>query len=885
MEEQKEIAVPWDYFDYIGVAGCTKYRDRFRAMSKQLREYGCTSAHWRFDFQSPFNDAAYRATRKWEGLVKNPSVFSLTLNHYGNVKTAYELGCERALFLEDDTVFLKDRKLLSEIISSTPVDADVALYDWSVADWRHIKDIASRLEARLKPGEHWVKANNVDVNYFSMVGLSRRGMGWLIDKIERSAAGQDGGLRDIDAYFCPKHNSGINVYVAFPHAGVQRVVDSSVHAKKKPYHGFGVVKTGDYDSGESHMTDMAAEKRAFAIYAKGDRFNAYKNNMMEELRRIAPDIDIVEVDMSQAQSFLSDLPEPHRPYFARLTIPLIEQFKQYDKVAWVDVDVDIVSARFKDVFDQDTGTEGFAAAADRFQKRCKDYMRSRYSAWDNPVYFNSGVLLMDMRKIDRNQLLERLRAGIKDHLRKKFSTWDQDLINAYFKVAELDKKFNGQWEDGQIHPDGAWIRHYLGGGKSDLDKIIAQKNEDAVDAVFVIGTGTKDNNEELRYALRSIDRYCPFIRDVYICGTCPSWVDRSAVKFLPWPDRFSHAKDANIIDKLRHACEQAGMARRVLFCSDDQFVTRTCTWNDFAPRWLRKYDPRDTYYTDRKRVWHTRLGKTLSREYARRKEGGLDLGGIYYWEPHIWSPIDRDLFLEYATWCDYEHRDDTITQTGYYNFVGTEGKKDYDHTFMTGKNADCPTTTHVAYNDEGYKCAMHYLHYIFPSPSRFEAKTSSSHRKVKVPDIRPVPVGDWGDDADPAPASSSELAEVHGVVASVRDMPAWSPLLGEVSRAEELRLFGVRGWRTVWKDIISRWREATHDGAAMFPVERQKSADACRVVADYMSDPESVRTIRFGSAASKTSAQTACGKSSQASDSDRMALHGRVLASLRGRAQ
>jgi hypothetical protein len=134
-----------------------------------------------------------------------------------------------------------------------------------------------------------------------------------------------------------------------------------------------------------------------------------------------------------------------------------------------------------------------------------------------------------------------------------------------------------------------------------------------VDAVFVIGTDSVGNNEELRYALRSLACNCKFVRDVYICGFCPSWVDRSVVRHLQWPDRFSHAKDANIIDKLRHACEQPGIAKRILFCSDDQFQTRECTWDDFAPRYLRRYSSDDNWYALKKRVWHDRLRDTLER--------------------------------------------------------------------------------------------------------------------------------------------------------------------------------------------------------------------------------------------------------------------------------
>lgn len=241
-----------------------------------------------------------------------------------------------------------------------------------------------------------------------------------------------------------------------------------------------------------------------------------------------------------------------------------------------------------------------------------------------------------------------------------------------------------------------------------------------VDAVFVIGTGSKNKNEELRYALRNLEKNCPFVRNVYISGECPEWVDTSNVIHLPWPDRFRHAKDANIIDKLLHACEEPGIAEHILFCSDDQFQTKECSWDDFQPRWLRRYSAKDTWYEDRKRIWHSRLRKTLERDRQRRIKDGLDCSTISYWQPHIWMPIDRDRFIEYAKWSDYPHRDDTIIASGYYNFINADGKSNFDHIFISSTQRWPVKDRHVAYTDSSYTAAMSYLKTAFNNPSRFE---------------------------------------------------------------------------------------------------------------------------------------------------------------------
>lgn len=376
-----------------------------------------------------------------------------------------------------------------------------------------------------------------------------------------------------------------------------------------------------------------------------------------------------------------------------------------------------------------------------------------------------------------------------------------------------------------------------------------------VDAVFVIGTGSRNGNEELRYALRNMDRNCRFVRDVYICGYCPPWVDRSVVKHLEWPDRFTHAKDANIVDKLRHACEQPGIASRILFCSDDQFQTRECSWDDFWPRYLRIYSPDDGWYAAKNRIWHTRLRNTLERESGRRRSQGLDEGAVAYFQPHMWMQIDRDRFIEYAKWCDYQHRDDTIIASGYFNFAGIEGRPDSDHVFLRrGCGSRIPAATHVAYHDASYPDAMAMLKAMFPERSRFEladtpdapAASPSVSSASSVSSAPPAPEIPASAGHDPSPATQRELSNIREIIARVRDTPVWNGLLHEISRAEELRLFGVRGWRVVWGDIQRRWRTDTFNGADPAPVSSARSAEATRILEAYGSNPDPMGDVRSG---------------------------------------
>ena len=101
---------------------------------------------------------------------------------------------------------------------------------------------------------------------------------------------------------------------------------------------------------------------------------------------------------------------------------------------------------------------------------------------------------------------------------------------------------------------------------------------------------------------------------------------------------------------------------------------------------------------------------------------GIGEKGIYYWEPHIYAPFDRDMFLEYARWSDYEHRDDVIIMSGYFNFALQQGDHISDHTFIYDGFDWSKRTTHIAYSDSSFDAAMSYLRVAFPGPCRFERK-------------------------------------------------------------------------------------------------------------------------------------------------------------------
>ena len=65
------------------------------------------------------------ADNKIEGYIKNDKVFNLAINTYNLISEAYLLGYDRILIIEDDITPLKNKELLSNIISNIPLDYNI----------------------------------------------------------------------------------------------------------------------------------------------------------------------------------------------------------------------------------------------------------------------------------------------------------------------------------------------------------------------------------------------------------------------------------------------------------------------------------------------------------------------------------------------------------------------------------------------------------------------------------------------------------------------------------------------------------------------------------------------------------------------------------------
>lgn len=110
--------------------------------------------------------------------------------------------------------------------------------------------------------------------------------------------------------------------------------------------------------------------------------------------------------------------------------------------------------------------------------------------------------------------------------------------------------------------------------------------------VLPLGTGSRWNNTELRYALRSVEKHLTGYGDVFIIGEKPDWLRN--VIHLPCPDYGDKTfdKEHNIYCKIMAACADDRVTEDFLFMNDDHFLMQDYEAGKFpyyCYGWLNEY--------------------------------------------------------------------------------------------------------------------------------------------------------------------------------------------------------------------------------------------------------------------------------------------------------
>ena len=213
----------WDRFDLKISLNFTGYADRSKLMDKELERVGIKEVYKIWQFPCPF-DRTIQSFVPRNRMMGHPGFFNSVIGHYRAIKTAYCLGVEHCLIMEDDIRFLKDLHGIEEILGDMPRDYDIALLDVLRPMKMPMQEFKDRIK-RDKVGKYWVKF--INARSAGCYSMSRRGMERWIKGMEDPALGRGGKMRLADQYFNLAHiGLDLKAYHAIPTAARQVLIGS-----------------------------------------------------------------------------------------------------------------------------------------------------------------------------------------------------------------------------------------------------------------------------------------------------------------------------------------------------------------------------------------------------------------------------------------------------------------------------------------------------------------------------------------------------------------------------------------------------------------------------------------------------------------------------------
>jgi hypothetical protein len=242
---------------------------------------------------------------------------------------------------------------------------------------------------------------------------------------------------------------------------------------------------------------------------------------------------------------------------------------------------------------------------------------------------------------------------------------------------------------------------------------------ETVDVVYVLGTGSNWNNNEIRFSLRAIEKNLKGVGNIFIIGEKPDWLQN--VIHIPHPDEYGAKNaDGNIIRKVLRAIEDERLSNRFLFINDDHLVVQPIEAGEVP--YFHKGDM-NTYKAEYFKVnyWRKRLGRT---------KDVLNFKGLpaFHFDCHTPIVFDKNLFPEIVGRFDYGVGPGYTMKSIYSNTAGVEPtmltdqkKVIFDHYTRAQIDKRVEGCTFISYNDAGLNNELKmWLAETFSKQSRFE---------------------------------------------------------------------------------------------------------------------------------------------------------------------
>jgi len=234
-----------------------------------------------------------------------------------------------------------------------------------------------------------------------------------------------------------------------------------------------------------------------------------------------------------------------------------------------------------------------------------------------------------------------------------------------------------------------------------------------MDVVYILGNGSKHGDIELRYSLRSLEKYVPF-RKVFIVGERPDFLNGKAVHIPNSPGHSNKAR--NIMENVLAACNHPDLSDDFLFVNDDYFFT-----GPLDPETYPFYYKCDLKQTAK--IQHNDYRKHVVPTIRALEE--YDLLTLNF-DTHFPIRYNKDLMRQVIPLYNWERPHGFVLKSLYCNTIGVPGQFRLDCKFY--KPAKPDFWKQVATEQEVFSIAdaclnnylKAYLKEAHPDKSRFE---------------------------------------------------------------------------------------------------------------------------------------------------------------------
>lgn len=219
--------------------------------------------------------------------------------------------------------------------------------------------------------------------------------------------------------------------------------------------------------------------------------------------------------------------------------------------------------------------------------------------------------------------------------------------------------------------------------------------------LYIMGSGSKWSDNELRYSLRSLEANCP-IESVTLIGVKPAWV--TGVQFVPFVEPAGN-KISRVYKKLVGALPY--VADEFVLMNDDFYILKPTEYFPLMNQGTLREALSIKQVTDPTSIYTEARANTLEALRDITEEP-LDF------DLHVPFPCTRDLVFSLGAM--FPFWDNLQFRTLYGNWLRDEGIR------IADVKIDTPTATMSYYSTTDYitEGVKQWLRDRFPAPSRFE---------------------------------------------------------------------------------------------------------------------------------------------------------------------